>query len=781
MKRLLLFAFVVTLFASCLKETIDEGQGVQLVVEETPETLVVGFDDNAETRIQLDNSQKTVWTNGDLLSVFYRSDANQKWEYTGETGVRVANLTLVDAGEASETMKRVVAVYPYNKHYYINTDTYNIQASLPAVQTYLKDSYAMDAHIMVSQGEYNDLSLKSVCGWIKLQITGNGQKVKSITLKGNSGEQVAGEMYINSADATITLSSDAGSADDEEVGGVGGSLVFENTILNEVTLDCGDGVELGTEATAFYISVPPQTFENGFTVEIECPDYLTYSKTTEKSVTIERNHIHPMTAFAYAGIKIHPDNQILYTSSDNNAVTPYPYSTDAFDAKIISNTYDADKRCWVLTFDKDLTTIGENAFKECDKLTSITVPDGVTTIGAGAFYACTSLKSVTLPDGVTTIGSRAFYRCTSLTDVNIPNSVSLIATETFYECSSLKNIIIPDSVTTIGYYAFQYCRALQDVTIGNNVNIISNYAFDWCESLQSVIIPDSVTSLGYGAFRYCSSLKYVYCFSATPPVLDNEYVFYENAPGRVFYVRISSLDDYKTASIWSNYSNVIIEDYTPTECTDLTIEADDVPGYMTSTTIRFKATTNGVSFNRYVINDIVITGEVVSSSFDVNPSLTESVEHEISYVYLGKTATTTITQGPSFAKTYTVNLNEQWQNSTAPNPDPELYDGVYESFSNYNRKNSLAYMYINLIGYRDFTIYVRNDAEEEFDYVTIWLDGQSVKTVMTSNSDTSLSSYTEITYNDIDEGPHEISIRFSKDEDTNEGTDRGYVLIPKNQ
>lgn len=824
MKRLLFFTVAAILLSACLKNTVDQEHGVHFVVDESPETLTIGFEDNVETRIQLDRSQKTVWTNGDLVSVFYRSDANQKWQYTGETGARVANLTRVDQGVASETMKRVVVVYPYNKDYYINTETYNLQASLPAVQTYMKDSYGLDGNIMVSQGEYNDISLKSVCGWLKLQITGHGQKVKSITLKGNSGEQVAGEMYINSADATAILSSDAGDADD--AGGVGGGLVFENTILKEVTLDCGDGVELGTEATPFYIALPPQTFEKGFTIEIECADYLTYSKTTTKSVTIERNHIHPMTAFAYGGVKIHPDNQIWYTSSDNQAVRIF--DADPFDAKLISNTYDAEKKCWVLTFDKKLTrigkgafdydrdkltsiaipdgvtTIGEDAFRncsglksvtlssklttigvrafmECSSLTSITIHDGVTTIGSDAFNGCSSIKSVILPESVTTIGDGAFSGCKLLTDVNIPNGVSSIEIETFYQCSSLKTITIPDSVTHIGYYAFQYCKALQNVTIGNNVTRIANYAFDWCESLQSITIPENVTSIGYGAFRFCTSLKNVYCHPAAPPVLGNEYVFDENASGRVFYVRISSLDDYKAAPIWSDYSNIIKEDYTPTECTDLTIEADDVPGYMTSATVRYKATTNGLSFNRYILKDIVLTGEGMSSSFDVNPSLTESVERKISYSYLGRTATMTITQGPSLPKSYTVNLNDEWQMSAVPNPDPELFDGVYESFSNYHRRRSSAYMYIDITGYRDFTIYVRNYAEPGFDYVTIWLDGQSVKTVEDSNSDTSLSGYTEITYNDIDEGPHCIKVRFSKDEDVNDGADCGYVLIPINQ
>ena len=770
MKRLLLFTVVAILFSACVKDTVNDGQDAHVVVENTPATLTVGFEDNVETRVQLDNSQKTVWTNGDLMSVFYRSDANQKWQYTGETGARVANFTLVDEGVAGETMERVVAVYPYNKDYLINTETYNIQASLPAVQTYLKDSYGLGDNIMVSQGDSDDISLKNVCGWLKLQLTGSGEKVKSITLKGNDGEQVAGDIYINSADATVTLSSDAGSADDDEL-----------VSVKAVTLDCGEGVKLGAEATAFYISLPPQTFENGFTVEIECEAYLTFSKTTTKSVTIERNHIQPMAAFEYDGVKIHPDNQIRYTTSDNNAVTPYPYATEPFDANIVSNVYDDDKKCWVLSFDKDVTTIGEYAFRDCKNLTSIIIPDSVTTIGYGAFSDNTSLKSVTFPDGLTTIEGRAFYCCTSLTNVNIPAGVSSIAIETFYECTSLENITIPDSVTHIGYFAFQYCSALKNVIIGDNVERIANYAFDWCESLQSVTIPENVTSMGYGAFRNCTSLKNVYCHPATPPVLDNDYVFYNNAAGRVFHVRISSAEDYKAASIWSEYSHLIIEDYTPTECTDLTIEADDVPGYKTSATIRYSATTNGLSFNRYVIKDIVITGEEASSPFGVNPSLTESIERNISYSYLGKTATMTITQGPSLAKGYTVNLNDQWQNSTVQNPDPALYDGVYESFSNHNKKKSSAYMYINIAGYKKFTIYVRNDAEPEYDYVTIWLDGKSSKVVDDSNSDTSLSGYTEITYNDIDEGPHEISIRFKKDEDVDVGEDRGYVLIPKNQ
>ncbi|MBR0336298.1 MAG: membrane lipoprotein lipid attachment site-containing protein, partial [Alistipes sp.] len=95
MKKFLLFAVAAVMLAACSKDAINE-QSTTNPFDEAPETLTVGFEDD-QTRIELNEAQKTVWTKGDLVSVFYRSDANQKWQYTGETGERVAELTRVDA------------------------------------------------------------------------------------------------------------------------------------------------------------------------------------------------------------------------------------------------------------------------------------------------------------------------------------------------------------------------------------------------------------------------------------------------------------------------------------------------------------------------------------------------------------------------------------------------------------------------------------------------------------------------------------------------------------
>lgn len=43
--------------------------------------------------------------------------------------------------------------------------------------------------------------------------------------------------------------------------------------------------------------------------------------------------------------------------------------------------------------------IGYEAFANCDKLTSVTIPDSVTEIGLRAFSGCDQLKSVTIGNG----------------------------------------------------------------------------------------------------------------------------------------------------------------------------------------------------------------------------------------------------------------------------------------------------------------------------------------------------------------------------------------------
>ena len=170
-------------------------------------------------------------------------------------------------------------------------------------------------------------------------------------------------------------------------------------------------------------------------------------------------------------------------------------------------------------------SIGESAFRGCEALTSVTIPNSVTNIGESAFYLCEALTSMTIPNSVTSIGERTFYLCEALTSVTIPNSVTNIGQRAFSGCKALTSITIPNSVTNIGKSAFSECKALTSVTIPDSVTSIREYTFFMCESLVNVTIPNGVTSIGEEAFSGCKSLTSV----TIPDSVMNidKYAFYD--------------------------------------------------------------------------------------------------------------------------------------------------------------------------------------------------------------------------------------------------------------
>ncbi len=104
--------------------------------------------------------------------------------------------------------------------------------------------------------------------------------------------------------------------------------------------------------------------------------------------------------------------------------------------------------------------IGEYAFKDCSRLTSLTLPAGITSIGYETFYGCSGLTSLTLPAGITVIGYRAFHGCSGLTSLTLPAGITSIGGYAFSDCSGLASIYVyAEKVPKMDSDAFKGCDA----------------------------------------------------------------------------------------------------------------------------------------------------------------------------------------------------------------------------------------------------------------------------------------------------------------------------------
>ena len=142
----------------------------------------------------------------------------------------------------------------------------------------------------------------------------------------------------------------------------------------------------------------------------------------------------------------------------------------------------------------------------CGQKEKVIIPNGVTSIEDEAFKDCSNITSIIIPNSVTSIGNSAFSGCSSLTAIKIPHGVASIFASTFENCLSLTNISIPDSVTSIGSHAFEGCSSLSSITIPDNITSIDSFAFKDCSSLTNITIPNKVYKIGVSAFRNCVSL-----------------------------------------------------------------------------------------------------------------------------------------------------------------------------------------------------------------------------------------------------------------------------------
>ena len=192
-------------------------------------------------------------------------------------------------------------------------------------------------------------------------------------------------------------------------------------------------------------------------------------------------------------------------------------------------------------FKKGITSIGEGAFYNFQKLEEVVLPEGLKTIKDSAFFTCIRLKKINVPTSLRTIGasvfsetefnifslervkrignmcfsgskinevylskdcrtsSLVFWGSDNLKKVTIEKGVKKISYGMFCD-TALKTIDIPGSVFQIGEDAFADCKKLQKVTLHEGIKKVGKNAF-YNTSLKEITIPSTVTKLGKNAFR----------------------------------------------------------------------------------------------------------------------------------------------------------------------------------------------------------------------------------------------------------------------------------------
>lgn len=196
-------------------------------------------------------------------------------------------------------------------------------------------------------------------------------------------------------------------------------------------------------------------------------------------------------------------NEIWYTTTDESLIEYVDYMIyNYFHTQELSNSYVDGKG--IFSFRDDLQVVGQDAFFENTKLSSIALPEGVTSIGRRAFMYCKSLSSAILPLGLESIEDNAFYFCSSLTSITLPEGITSIG-ENAFQCTSLTSITLPASLTSIGKAAFYNCN-ISSISLPEGITSIEALLGD-CSELTSVYLPASLTSIGKMSFERCSSLK----------------------------------------------------------------------------------------------------------------------------------------------------------------------------------------------------------------------------------------------------------------------------------
>lgn len=174
---------------------------------------------------------------------------------------------------------------------------------------------------------------------------------------------------------------------------------------------------------------------------------------------------------------------------------------------------------------RKVTVLGNSTFQYCTQasdIESVTLPDSLTTIEKNAFYNCEKLKSVTIPQNVSSIGLAAFVEGlseSSLTEIKVDPENPYFSEKdgVVFSKDGTKLIVfpsgrsgdyqIPDGTVSVGDYAFYYCVNVSSITVPGSVRSLGEGAFGNCSSLTKAVLNEGLEEIGEYAFQSSSGIR----------------------------------------------------------------------------------------------------------------------------------------------------------------------------------------------------------------------------------------------------------------------------------
>ncbi|MBO4635460.1 MAG: hypothetical protein J5669_08840 [Bacteroidales bacterium] len=284
---------------------------------------------DGEAKASIDKKGKLTWGARDSIGVFY-STYHHLYVFDGAEGATEGAFKPTEIQDFVAAtpldVDAIFAVYPYRSElwsfttsYYDNEGNYTgydkevgeidgtqilldgtLIVELPSYQPYnsrYKVSPTANVMVAATTGS-NDhmLNFRNVCGYLSIPIKGTGT-ITNITLWGHRAEPLSGYFYVNAKPDAAP------------------EVLGTNRYNDYVSLSLPSPITLSEKsATEFCLAVPPTTFEDGFSIQVETADGQYLSFDTGARRTIERNTFYTMEP-----IEVNKSEYVTYVDPDSGS------------------------------------------------------------------------------------------------------------------------------------------------------------------------------------------------------------------------------------------------------------------------------------------------------------------------------------------------------------------------------------------------------------------------------------------------------------------------------